>query len=112
MWPQERELNAFFEGEVEPCINGQVATVGAYFGQDIQSLIARLLAEQLADGGWNWEAASGSTRSSFNTTICVLEACSHMNAPAGAARRLSKPATEGKSTFSGAASSDAGRPAR
>jgi hypothetical protein len=28
----------------------------------------------LADGGWNCEAANGSTRSSFNTTICVLEA--------------------------------------
>jgi hypothetical protein len=33
-----------------------------------------LLTEQLADGGWNCEAANGSTRSSFNTTICVLEA--------------------------------------
>ena len=31
-------------------------------------------AEQLPDGGWNCEAANGSTRSSFNTTICVLEA--------------------------------------
>jgi hypothetical protein len=72
--PKECELNAFFDGEVEPCINGQVAAVGAYFGQDVQSLIARLLTEQLADGGWNCEAASGSTRSSFNTTICVLEA--------------------------------------
>lgn len=72
--PQECELNAFFDGEVEPCINGQVAAVGAYFGQNVRSLIARLLAEQLPDGGWNCEAASGSTRSSFNTTICVLEA--------------------------------------
>jgi hypothetical protein len=26
------------------------------------------------DGGWNCEAAKGSMRSSFNTTICVLEA--------------------------------------
>jgi hypothetical protein len=31
--PQECDGNAFFEGEVEPCINGQVAVVGAYFGQ-------------------------------------------------------------------------------
>lgn len=72
--PQECEVNAFFDGEVEPCINGQVAAVGAYFGQDVQDLVARLLAEQLPDGGWNCEAANGSTRSSFNTTICVLEA--------------------------------------
>ncbi len=72
--PQECDGNAFFEGEVEPCINGQVGAVGAYFGQDIWGIVARLLAEQLSDGGWNCEAANGSTRSSFNTTICVLEA--------------------------------------
>ncbi len=68
--------NPFFAGEVEPCINGQVGASGAYFGQDTQSerIMDRLLAEQLSDGGWNCEAENGSTRSSFNTTICVLEA--------------------------------------
>src|SRR5579862_9276462 len=72
--PRECDGNAFFEGELEPCINGQVAAAGAYFGQNVSSIIDRLLAEQLPDGGWNCEAANGSTRSSFNTTICVLEA--------------------------------------
>jgi hypothetical protein len=72
--PPECENNPFFAGEMEPCINGQVGAVGAYFGQDVQPLIDRLLAEQLPDGGWNCEAENGSTRSSFNTTICVLEA--------------------------------------
>lgn len=72
--PQECEGNAFFDGEVEQCINGQVAAAGAYFGQDVRGIVARLLSEQLADGGWNCEAANGSKRSSFNTTICVLEA--------------------------------------
>jgi hypothetical protein len=71
--PPEADENPFFAGETEPCINGQVAASGAYFGQDVQGLIDRLLGEQLADGGWNCEAP-GSTRSSFNTTICVLEA--------------------------------------
>jgi hypothetical protein len=68
--------NPFFAGEVEPCINGQVGASGAYFGltQDIQRILYRLLSEQLPDGGWNCEAENGSTRSSFNTTICVLEA--------------------------------------
>jgi hypothetical protein len=66
--------NPFFAGEVEPCINGQVGASGAYFGQDIQRIIERLLGEQLPDGGWNCEAPHNSTRSSFNTTICVLEA--------------------------------------
>src|SRR5690606_26660225 len=64
----------FFSGEVEPCINGQVGAVGAYFGQDVGGIVQRLLAEQLSDGGWNCEASNGSVRSSFNTTICVLEA--------------------------------------
>ncbi|HEY7023279.1 MAG TPA: hypothetical protein VH349_19320 [Ktedonobacterales bacterium] len=64
----------YFAGEVEPCINGQVAASGAYFGQDVQRIINRLLTEQMEDGGWNCEQENGSTRSSFNTTICVLEA--------------------------------------
>ncbi|HJS19338.1 MAG TPA: hypothetical protein VJ785_11370, partial [Anaerolineales bacterium] len=68
--------NPFFAGEVEPCINGQVAASAAYFRQETQSarIFDRLLAEQLPDGGWNCEAPNHSTRSSFNTTICVLEA--------------------------------------
>lgn len=72
--PRECDGHAFFEGETEPCINGQVAGVGAYFGEDVSALVERLLTEQLPDGGWNCEAPHGSTKSSFNTTICVLEA--------------------------------------
>jgi hypothetical protein len=72
--PPACDANPFFTGEVEPCINGQVAASGAYFGLDVRGLIDRLLGEQLADGGWNCEAERGSTRSSFNSTICVLEA--------------------------------------
>lgn len=72
--PPAADDNPFFIGELEPCINGQVGAAGAYFGQDVRCLIERLLDEQQPDGGWNCEAATGSTRSSFNTTICVLEA--------------------------------------
>jgi hypothetical protein len=72
--PHECDASLFFAGEVEPCINGQVATAGAYFGQDVGGIVDRLLDEQLSDGGWNCDAPHGSTRSSFNTTICVLEA--------------------------------------
>jgi hypothetical protein len=64
--------NLFFEGEVEPCINGGVLAVGAYFGRPTQKLAVRLVGEQLEDGGWNCEAPK-SARSSFHTTICVLE---------------------------------------
>ncbi len=62
-----------FAGEVEPCINGRVVAVGAYFGQDVTGIVDRLLGEQMADGGWNCEQENGSTRGSFHTTINVLE---------------------------------------
>jgi hypothetical protein len=65
--------NRFFEGEVEPCINGNVVSTGAYFGVDMTPLVERLLGEQLADGGWNCEVENGATVSSFGTTINVLE---------------------------------------
>jgi hypothetical protein len=63
----------FFSGEVEPCINGRVVTLGAYFEHAVESVVERLLGEQLEDGGWNCEAENGSVRSSFATTINVLE---------------------------------------
>jgi hypothetical protein len=63
----------FFSGEVEPCINGRTVTLGTYFEQDVDAVVARLLGEQLEDGGWNCEAENDSIRSSFATTINVLE---------------------------------------
>ena len=72
-WGPEFGNSPFFEGEVEPCINGRVVALGAYFGVRSDRLVDRLVSEQLADGGWNCEAERGSVRSSFHTTICVLE---------------------------------------
>jgi hypothetical protein len=72
-WGPEWGDSPFFEGEVEPCINGRVLGLGAYFGEASQKLLERLLSEQLQDGGWNCEVENGSVRSSFHTTICVLE---------------------------------------
>jgi len=63
----------FWEGEVEECINGRTVASGAYYGVDVAPIVERLLTEQLADGGWNCERANGSERSSFHTTINVLE---------------------------------------
>jgi hypothetical protein len=65
--------NRFFEGEVEPCINGNVVATGSYFGVDMTPLVDRLLREQLPDGGWNCEVENGATVSSFGTTINVVE---------------------------------------
>lgn len=72
-WGPEFGNSPFFAGEVEPCINGRVVALGAYFGERCDALVDQLLREQLADGGWNCEAERGSVRSSFHTTICVLE---------------------------------------
>jgi hypothetical protein len=62
----------FLHGETEPCINGRILGLGAYFKEPNDRLADQLLGEQLADGGWNCEAPK-SRRSSFHTTICVLE---------------------------------------
>jgi hypothetical protein len=71
-WDEAFGKKPFFEGEVEPCINGGTLALGAFFGHPTASLAERLLGEQLLDGGWNCDAPP-SSRSSFNTTICVLE---------------------------------------
>jgi hypothetical protein len=63
----------FFSGEIEPCINGRTVRLGTYFDQPVDTVVARLLSEQLDDGGWNCDAENGSVRSSFATTINVLE---------------------------------------
>jgi hypothetical protein len=82
----EHDLQPFFSGEVEPCINGMVVVLGVYFDQDVEGVVARLLAEQLEDGGWNCEAENGSVRSSFHTTIRVLEGLlAHERATGGSA---------------------------
>ena len=75
-----------FAGEVEPCINGRVVALGAYFGVDVTGIVERLLGEQMADGGWNCEQENGSTRGSFHTTIDVIEGLlEHERATGGSA---------------------------
>jgi len=70
----------YLHGETEPCINGRILAIGAYFKEPNDALAKQLLSEQLDDGGWNCEAPPFSSpkrppsrRSSFHTTICVLE---------------------------------------
>jgi hypothetical protein len=62
----------YLHGETEPCINGRILGIGAYFKEPNDALAKRLVGEQLEDGGWNCEAPK-SRRSSLHTTICVLE---------------------------------------
>ena len=63
----------FFAYRGETCITGMVLALAAYFAEPSDEAVGWLLAEQLEDGGWNCETVRGSRRSSFNTTISVLE---------------------------------------
>jgi hypothetical protein len=79
----------FFSGEVEPCINGRTVALATYFDQDVDGVVTRLLGEQLEDGGWNCEVENGSVRSSFATTINVLEGLlAHERATGGSAEGI------------------------
>jgi hypothetical protein len=69
----EHDGQPYWEGEVEECINGRTVADGAYFGVDVSPIVDRLVGERLDDGGWNCERANGSVRSSFHSTINVLE---------------------------------------
>src|SRR5579859_3669595 len=78
----------YFDGEVEPCINGRTIETGAYFGVDVAAVVERILAERLADGGWNCEAENGSVRSSFDTTINVLDGLAEFERATGGSEQV------------------------
>jgi hypothetical protein len=82
-WEYDNNLR-FWDGEVEPCINGRTVAIGAYFGQDVKGIVDRLLNDQMADGGWNCEQENGSTRGSFDSTLNVLEGLLEYERSAGA----------------------------
>ncbi|MGX5695408.1 hypothetical protein ACWKWP_04350 [Agromyces soli] len=76
VWTEPDGGRAFFEGAEEECVNGGVLSYASYFGAlDVagDELVDRLLMQRLPDGGWNCEPIAESTRSSFDTTLCVLE---------------------------------------
>jgi hypothetical protein len=86
----------YWEGEVEECINGRIVADGAYFGVDVSPLVDRLAGERLDDGGWNCERANGSVRSSFATTINVLEGLLEYERATGGTRQSQKARESGE----------------
>lgn len=86
-WHEELGGRLFFEGETEPCINGGTLALGGYFARPCEGLANRLASEQLQDGGWNCDAPK-SVRSSFHSTICVLEGLLEYERAAGATEDL------------------------
>ena len=71
----EADGRPFFDGEVEPCINGMTVVLGVWFGHVAEAggVVGRLLADRLGDGGWNCWTWTGATVSSFASTLDVLE---------------------------------------
>lgn len=69
----EADGTRYFDGEVEPCINGLALANAAYYGESGDPIIEVLLAGQLEDGGWNCWTPWGARVSSFHSTICALE---------------------------------------
>lgn len=66
----------FWEGEVEECINGRLLADGVALGvpvAELEPLATKLVEGAQEEGGWNCERERGSKRSSFDSTICVLE---------------------------------------
>ncbi len=95
----EYDGSAFFDGEVEPCINGMTVAIGAYFGENVRGVVDRLLSEQLADGGWNCEVENGSTRGSFNTTTAVLDGLLEYERSAGGSAEVRTARERGQEYF-------------
>jgi hypothetical protein len=88
-WQEWFDSNPFFEGEEEACINGRVLALGAYFGHPSERLRDLLISQRFEDGGWNCYAPP-SVRSSFNSTICVLEGLLDYENQVGGSSELSE----------------------
>ena len=86
---------AYLHGETEPCINGRILGIGSYFKEPNHALANQLLGEQLEDGGWNCEAPK-SRRSSFHTTICVLEGLLEYERAGGKSAAVAKSVTKAR----------------
>ena len=86
----------YFDGEVEPCINGRTIESGAYFGVEVTPVVDRIVEEQLGDGGWNCDAEVGSVRSSFDTTINVLDGLARYQGMNGGSSEIDAARTAGE----------------
>lgn len=69
----EYENLPYWGGEVDCCINGYTLANGAWLGADVSGLVDWFAEHRLPDGGWNCEWTSGSTRSSFHSTLNSLK---------------------------------------
>jgi len=71
---------AKWTGRSETCVTGMVLSILSSFEYDdarLDTLAGHLLAQQMADGGWNCRRPDGATHASVHTTISVLEGLRH-----------------------------------
>ncbi len=108
-WAESR----FFEGEVEPCINGNVVSTGAYFGVDMTAArrpAARRAAAATAAGTARSRTARRCRRSGPRSTSS--RACSSTSGRSVVRTECGRPAAAARSTCSSAGCSAGSRPAR
>ena len=102
----------YFDGEVEPCINGGALAIAAYFGQDGAHIVETLLAGRLADGGWNCWDEDGRVARRSTPRSARSRGCGRGSRRPGDRKPLHQRARRARSTCSSGASSGAYRPAR
>ncbi|MGI5499389.1 squalene cyclase [Lentzea sp. CA-135723] len=69
----EYEGRAYWEGEVDCCINSWTLANGVWLGAPVDGIAQWFVDHQLGDGGWNCEWVEGSVRSSFHSTLNSLK---------------------------------------
>ena len=107
-WDEEFGEQAVLRGRGRAVHQRRHARARRLFRPARSSLARRLLDEQLDDGGWNCDAPK-SARSSFHSTICVLEGLlAYERAVGRAGRRRGPPPRRGR-TCSSAGCSDGAR---
>ena len=92
----ENDGQPYFEGEVEPCINGAALANAVYFGEGGEPILETILGGRLPDGGWNCWDEDGTSNSSFHSTICVLEGLLEFEQANGGSDRIARGAPAGR----------------
>ena len=95
-WEEGNQL--FFDGEVEPCINGMTVALGAYFGENVDSVVERWPANScLTAVGTAKRSAAPPVRPS-TPPFASLRGSLNMSGPQGEHLHPARPGTAEKST--------------
>ena len=95
-------VNLWNVGWTDTCVTAMLLSMACYFGfaddERCERMVAWLLAEQMADGGWNCDSARA-RHSSFHTTLSTLEGLSAFAAARGDSAKLRKAGSRGRGYF-------------